>query len=77
MKQDAQNDMKLVSVNVDLTVVFLIINNFGMMINVSVNAKKYLIKVYARNDLFGILVIVSVNDFSEYLDYKNCECKKR
>ena len=33
--------------------------------------------MYVRKDLFGILVIVSVNDFSEYLGYKNCECKKR
>ena len=39
--------------------------------------------MYEIKDLFGILVIVSVNceckscDFSEYLDYKNCKCKKR
>ena len=39
MKQDAQNVMKRVSVNVDLTVVFVIINNIGMMINAGVNAK--------------------------------------
>ena len=39
MKQDTQNDMKRVSVNVDLTVVFVIINNVGMMINAGVNAK--------------------------------------
>ena len=31
--------MKRVSVNVDLTVVFVIINNVGMMINAGVNAK--------------------------------------
>ena len=30
--------------NVDLTVVFIIINNVGMMINVSENAKNWLIK---------------------------------
>ena len=39
MKQDTQNDMKRVSVNVDLTVVFVIINNVGMMINTGVSAK--------------------------------------
>ena len=39
MKQDAQNDMKCVNVNVDITVVFAIINNVGMMINAGVNAK--------------------------------------
>ena len=61
MKQDTQNDMKRVSVNVDLTVVFVIINNVGMMINEGVNAKNYLIKMYAIKDLFGILVTVSVN----------------
>ena len=33
------------SINVDLTLVFLIINNSGMMINVGVNAKNQLIKV--------------------------------
>ena len=39
MKQDAYNGMKRVSVNVDLTLVFVIINNPGMMINVGVNTK--------------------------------------
>ena len=53
--------MKRVSVNLDLTVVFVIINNVGMMINEGVNAKNYLIKMYAIKDLFGILVTVSVN----------------
>ena len=32
-------------------------------------------------DLFGILVIVSVNvtscDVGEYLDYKNCKCRNK
>ena len=29
-------------------------------------------------DLFGIVVIVNKScDFSEYLDYKNCKCRKR
>ena len=39
MKQDAQNDMKLVNVNVDQMQVFVIINNVGMIINAGVNAK--------------------------------------
>ena len=49
------------SVNVALTVVFVVINNVGMMINAGVNAKNSLIKAYATKDLFGILVTVSVN----------------
>ena len=53
--------MKFVSVNVDLTVVFVIITNVGMMINAGVNAKYWLIKAYAIKDLFRIQVIVSVN----------------
>ena len=39
MKQDAYNGMKRVSVNVDSNIVFVIINNVGMMINAGVNAK--------------------------------------
>ena len=61
MKQDTQNSMKGLSVNVDLIVVFIITNNVGMMINADVNAKNSLIKVYGIKDLFGILIIVSVN----------------
>ena len=45
----------------DLTVVFLTINNVGMMINAGMNTKNWLIKAYAIKDLFGILVIASVN----------------
>ena len=41
--------------------VFVIINNVGIMINAGVNAKNWSIKAYAIKDLFGILVIVSVN----------------
>ena len=39
MKQDTQNGMKLVSANVAQMVVFVIINNVGMMINAGVNVK--------------------------------------
>ena len=39
MKQDTQNGMKHVSVNVDQMQAFVIINNVGMMINAGVNAK--------------------------------------
>ena len=46
-----------------------------MMINAGVNAKNWLIKGYAIKDLFGILVIESVN--VKYLGYKNCKCRKR
>ena len=39
MKQDIQNDMKLVNVNVDQMQVFVIINKDGMKINADVNVK--------------------------------------
>ena len=39
MKQDAQNDLKRVSVNVDLTLEFVITNNVGMMIKAGGTAK--------------------------------------
>ena len=61
MKQDTKNGMKRVNVNVDLTVVFVIINNVGMMINAGVNANNWLIKAYAIKDLIGILVTESAN----------------
>ena len=61
MKQDGYNGMKRVSVNVDFTVVFVIINNVGMMINAGVNAENWLIKAYEIKDLYRTLVIVSVN----------------
>ena len=48
-------------VNVDSNKVFVMINNVGIMINASVNAKNWLIKAYAIKNLFGILVIVSAN----------------
>ena len=60
MKQDAQNDLKRVSVNVDLTLEFVITNNVGM-IKAGGTAKNWLIKAHAIKDLFGILVIVSAN----------------
>ena len=37
MKQDIQNGMKLVNVNVDKMQVFVIINNFGIIKNVNAN----------------------------------------
>ena len=39
MKQDIQNSMKRVSVNVDQMQAFVIISNVGMMINAGMNAK--------------------------------------
>ena len=39
MKQDIQNCMKLVSVNVDQMQVFVIINNAGIKINAGVSVK--------------------------------------
>ena len=39
MKQDMQNGMKLVSVNVDQMQVFVTINKGGIIVNADVNAK--------------------------------------
>ena len=61
MKQDLHNGMKHVNVSVNLGLIFVIINNVGVKINADVNAKNQLIKKCVIKDLFGILVIVSVN----------------
>ena len=53
--------MKPVSANVNYMAAFLIINNFAMKINVGVNAKNQLIKVYVIKDQFGIQVIANAN----------------
>ena len=45
--------MKRVSVNVEWMQVFVIINSAGIMINVDVNVKNRLIKVYVRKDMLG------------------------
>ena len=52
MKQDTQNGMKVANINVD---------QIQMFVNAYVNAKNLLLEVDAIKDLFGILVIVSVN----------------
>ena len=39
MKQDLQNGMKHVSINVDQMQLYVIINNVGIKINVDANAK--------------------------------------
>ena len=41
--------------------VFVIIKNAGIIINVNVNVKNWLIKAYAIKNIFGILIIVNVN----------------
>ena len=46
---------------------FVIISKGGMKINADVNAKNSLIKVYVIKDLFGILVIVSVNEINHVM----------
>ena len=39
MKQDIQNDIKLVNLNIDYMQVFIVINNVGIKINADVNTK--------------------------------------
>ena len=39
MKQDTQNGMKRVNANIDLMVVFVMLNNVGIIINAGVNPK--------------------------------------
>ena len=39
MKEDLQNGMKHVSVNVDQMQLFVVVNNVGIKINADVNAK--------------------------------------
>ena len=53
--------MRHVNASADLIAVFVITNNVEMMINAGVYPKNLLINVYVIKDLFGILVIVSVN----------------
>ena len=53
--------MKLENVSVNLKKMFLIIKNVGIKTNLDVKVKNSLIKDYEIKDLFGILVIVSVN----------------
>ena len=67
MKQDTQNGIKLVNVNVDYMQVFVIINVGGMKISVDVNVKNLLTKEYAIKDLIGILAIVNVNVINQVI----------
>ena len=52
-----------------------------MKINADVKAKNWLSKKYVINGLNGVLVNLNVNVISygvgEYLDYRNCKCRKR
>ena len=61
MKQDIQNDLKLIYTDADQMQVFVTINNIRVMINADVNVKYCLIKEDVMKDLFAILVIVSEN----------------
>ena len=61
MKHDIYLGMRLVHVNVDSTQVFLTINNTGIKINVDMNAKNWLAKLFVIKDLIVILVYVIVN----------------
>ena len=53
--------MKLVSVYADQIRLFVIVNNDGFNINVDVNVKNQLIKVYVMKDIFLILITVVAN----------------
>ena len=61
MKRGIQNDIKRVNVYAHQMQLFVITNNAGMKINVGMNVKNYLIKVYVIKDFFGIQVIGNVN----------------
>ena len=61
MKQDTQNGMKLVNVNVDQMQVFVMMSNLGIMINVDVNVKNLVTKEDIIKNLFGILLFVNLN----------------
>ena len=61
VKQDTQNGMKLVNVNVDQMQVFVMMSNLGIMINVDVNVKNLLTKEDIIKNLFGILLFVNLN----------------
>ena len=61
--------------------VFVIVNNAGMMINADVNVKNWLTKNSDKGFIWN-----SSNcecdchkscDFEEYLDYENCQCRKK
>ena len=62
--------MKHVSVNVDSNIVFVVINNVGMVTNTGANAKNWLIKAYAIKDLLGMLVTVSANVINPVISMK-------
>ena len=73
--------MKYVSVNVYWIQVFVMINSVGMMINIDANVKNWLIKVcvikeYACNPSICECECDKSCDVGEYLDYKNCKCRK-
>ena len=57
--------------------VFVTVGNAGMKINANLNAKNWLIKVYAIKDLFGILVIASVNAINLVILVNRKKCWKR
>ena len=64
--------MKLVSVNVNITVVFVIINNVGMKVNAGVNDKGFFWSLNNRH-----CECDKSCDVGEYLDYVNCRCRKK
>ena len=61
IKQDTQNSMKLVNVNVDYMQVFVMINKGVVKVNTDVNAKNILTKGYVIKDLIRILAIANVS----------------
>ena len=79
MKQDTQNGMKLVSVNVDQMAVFVIINKGGMIINASANIKNCGVcdKGFIWNPSNCECECDTSCDVGEYLDYEKCKCRKK
>ena len=73
MKPDLQNGMKNVSVNVDQMQLFVIINNVGIKELID---KGICDKGFIWNPSNCECECDKNCDFSEYLDYENCKCRK-
>ena len=80
MKQDMYLSMRLEHVNVDQILVFVMINNIGIAINVGVNVGKIIDKGRCKYRFIWNPSICECDkscDIRVNLDYENCKCRKR